>query len=302
MSRISSINLQSGDRARMGNQRGLPNIPLTAVADIHFTPESAAIPHRDGLRLNEVQAYIKAGVLPATVLTELQRSLARDPLVLPPGYELQFGGEAAERDDAVGSLLASVGILAVLMVATLVISFGSFRMASIIGIVAALSLGLGMGALWMWGFPFGFMAIIGSMGLMGVAINDAIVVLAGIQADARAKEGDRRAIQGVVLQTTRHIIATSLTTMAGFAPLVISGGEFWPPMAVAISGGVAGATILALFFVPSLYVIFMCRGRDEDADAGDAQVEAEGFALVDHSASSSVVSPGAAGEQVTVPL
>jgi multidrug efflux pump subunit AcrB len=140
-----------------------------------------------------------------------------------------------------------------------VLSFGSFRMTGIIGSVAGLSLGLGLGALWLWGYPFGFMAIIGCMGLMGVAINDAIVVLAGIQADAKARAGDHQAIHEVVMHTTRHVIATSLTTMAGFAPLVIAGGEFWPPMAIAISGGVAGATILALFFVPSLYLILMCR-------------------------------------------
>jgi multidrug efflux pump subunit AcrB len=48
--------------------------------------------------------------------------------------------------------------------------------------------------------------------------------------------------------------------MAGFAPLVIAGGEFWPPMAIAISGGVAGATILALYFVPSMYLLLMCKG------------------------------------------
>ena len=236
---------------------GRETIPLSALASIRLTPESATIPHRNGERINEIQAYITAGVLPATVLKTLQADLAAEPLALPPGYRLQVGGEAAERDDAIGGLLANVGILAVLMVATLVMSFGSFRLSGVIGAVAALSMGLGLGALWLFGYPFGFMAIIGSMGLMGVAINDAIVVLAGIQAEPTARDGDRVAIRQVVLQTTRHVVATSLTTMVGFAPLIFGGGEFWPPLAVAIAGGVAGATLLAIYFVPSAYVLLV---------------------------------------------
>ena len=141
------------------------------------------------------------------------------------------------------------------MVATLVLSFGSFRLAGIIGAVAFLSIGLGIGSLWLYNFPFGFMAIVGTMGLIGVAINDSIVVLAAICADDAAKAGDADAIRKQVKNSTRHIISTSLTTMAGFAPLIIAGGGFWPPLAVAIAGGVGGATILALFFVPAAYII-----------------------------------------------
>ena len=258
-SQISSIALSIGQPADGKSDANL-QIPLSALTTMELTPESATIPHRNSERMNEVQAYITAGVLPADVLSAFQTSVSANPIEIPTGYRLEFGGEAAERDNAVGNLLSSVGILIVLMIATLVTSFGSFRMSAIIGGVAALSMGLGLLALWLFGYPFGFMAIIGSMGLMGVAINDAIVVLAGIRANEQARDGDPQAIQDVVLQTTRHIIATSLTTMAGFAPLVVAGGEFWPPMAIAISGGVAGATVLALYFVPSMYLLLNCRG------------------------------------------
>jgi multidrug efflux pump subunit AcrB len=125
-----------------------------------------------------------------------------------------------------------------------------------------LSIGLGMGALWIFGYPFGFMAIVGAMGLMGVAINDTIVVLAAIRDDDAASTGDPAAMRDVVNQATRHIVSTSLTTMAGFTPLILGGGGFWPPLAVAIAGGVGGATILALYLAPSAYLLLMCRGRE----------------------------------------
>ncbi len=86
------------------------------------------------------------------------------------------------------------------MAATLVLSFGSFRMAGVIAGVAALSAGLSLGALWLFGYPFGFMAIVGTMGLVGVAINDAIVVMAALREDEQAKLGEPAAVRDVLLR------------------------------------------------------------------------------------------------------
>lgn len=238
-------------------------IPLAALAKTNLVPETATIPRLDNRRFNEVQAYINAGVLPSTVLEAFKEKLEASDFQLPPGYTLEFGGESAERNNAVGNLMANVGVLMVLMVATLVLTFSSFRMAGLIGIVGALSVGLGLGALWVFGYPFGFMAIIGTMGLIGVAINDSIVVLAALREDAQAKLGDVEAMTAVVMRSTRHVVATSLTTMVGFLPLVLDGGGFWPPLAVAISGGVGGATILGLLFIPSAYRLAVYRNSSE---------------------------------------
>ncbi|MEM9365865.1 MAG: efflux RND transporter permease subunit [Planctomycetota bacterium] len=256
LTRLSSmpVNLTGSDPMGEPSQT-----PLHAVAKVKLQPQSAAIPRMNWQRMNEVLAYLHAGVLPSVVQTQLEASLAEAPLALPPGYEMRFGGEAAKRDDAVGNLFSTVGVLMTLMAATLVLSFGSFRMAGIIAVVAGLSVGLGMAALVLSGHPFGFMAIIGTMGLIGVAINDSIVVLAGIRANPTAAAGDPSAMTTEVLHSTRHVVATTLTTMAGFAPLIIDGGGFWPPMAICIAGGVAGATLLALILVPSLYRLLMCR-------------------------------------------
>lgn len=81
-----------------------------------------------------------------------------------------------------------------------------------------------------------------------------------VEQGARARAADPSAVREVVVHSTRHVVSTSLTTMAGFAPLVIAGGGFWPPLAVTIAGGVGGATILALYFVPSAYILVMCPG------------------------------------------
>ncbi len=227
---------------------------LETLGELRLTPEFASIPHRNGERLTTVQGFLEAGLLPSIGLAGLEQRLADTRFELPPGYRLETGGESEERDLAISNLMASAGLLVVLMAATLVLAFHSFRMAAIIGTVAPLAIGLGLGALVVFGHPFGFMAIIGTMGLVGVAINDSIVVLAGIREDPEARTGDPQAVRTVVVRASRHVFSTTLTTMAGFLPLIIAGGQFWPPLAVAIGFGVTGATLLALVFVPAIYL------------------------------------------------
>ncbi|MEM7756805.1 MAG: efflux RND transporter permease subunit [Cyanobacteria bacterium P01_A01_bin.40] len=238
------------------NQNNLVNrVPLSALGKISLTPELAKITHYNGQRVNTIQGFLQAGVLPDTVLQKFKQQLASNPWQLPQGYSYQFGGEAEQKDNALGGLFSVIGVLVVLMIATLVMSLGSFRLAIIIGVVAVAAIGLGLFAIWLFGYPFGFNPIIGTVGLIGVAINDSIVVIAAIQKHPSAKSGDLQAIQQVVLNSTRHVVATTITTAVGFVPLLLGGGEFWPPLAVAIAGGVIGATLLALYFVPAAYIL-----------------------------------------------
>ncbi len=259
LSEIAALDLLPA--APLGGPREV--VPVASLATVTLQPEVSVIPHFNTQRMNEVQAYITAGVLPAEVLGDFQTRLAASDFQLPPGYHYEFGGEASKRNDAIGNLLSNVGVLGVLMVATLVLSFGSFRMAALIGSVAVLSVGLSLGALAVFGYPFGFMGIVGTMGLIGVAINDTIVVLAAIREDASARLGHPAAVREVVVRSTRHVLSTTFTTIAGFLPLLLAGGGFWPPLATTIAGGVSGATILALFFAPAGYVLLMCRGCQE---------------------------------------
>lgn len=258
IAKLSSVELSSQSPAPP--QRS----SLASMADVRFSSDVGAIVRIDGKRTNEVMAYLTAGVLPEDVLNDFKRRLASSDFVLPAGYELKFGGENQKRTQAVERLIANAFVLFALIVLTLVVSFGSFRHALIVLVVGGLSLGLGPLALWIYGFPFGFMAIVGTMGLVGIAINDSIVVLAAIAQDDAASSGDADATVSVVIRCTRHILATTFTTIAGFLPLVVAGGKFWPPLAVTIAGGVGGATLIALLLAPSLHLILCGRRRHWD--------------------------------------
>lgn len=225
-------------------------VPISNVTEIELAPQRALINHFNGRRMNELQAFIVAETLPSRALNDLQNAMQAAGFELPLGYRLEFGGEASERNDAVSRLMANVSVLAICMLGALVLALGSFRLTGLIGFVAFLSAGLGMGALWCFGYPFGFMAIIGTMGLIGIAINDSIVVVAALKGNEAAKSGNVDAMVHTVMEVTRHVLATTFTTVIGFMPLILGGGAFWPPLAVAIGAGVLGASIIALTLVP----------------------------------------------------
>ncbi len=135
------------------------------------------------------------------------------------------------------------------MITVLVLTFGSFRMAGIIIAVGGLSIGLGFGSLWLFSYPIGIVSIIGIAGMMGLAINDSIVVLNECQIGQRQS----RPVSSCVFMATRHVLTTSVTTVAGVLPLILRGGVFWPPMMIVIAGGIIGATLLALGFTPACF-------------------------------------------------
>lgn len=229
--------------------------PLSAIADAHLEPIQAKITRRDGRRINKLEVYIQDGVMSATVLDALLKNIEKAGFAVPAGYELEVGGEAENRSTTVGKLMGSAGIVAVLLVVTVVMAFNSFRLSAIVFMVAGQSAGLGMLSLWLANFPFGFTAIVGLMGLMGLAVNAAIVILTELKASPLAMAGNRADIVETVAECTRHIVSTTLTTVAGLVPLLIAKGQFWPPFAIVLAGGTVFTTILSLVFVPAMFLI-----------------------------------------------
>ncbi|MEZ8017815.1 efflux RND transporter permease subunit [Vibrio splendidus] len=226
-------------------------INVSTLAELELTTSRGAITRRNGQRVNTIEGYIEAGVLPQTVLNEFQKRLAS--YEMPSGYTIGFGGESAERDNSVNSLISNVAVVVVLMVLVVVMSFNSFRMSSIIFMVAGLAGGLGLLSVWVFGYPFGFTVIIAMLGIAGLAINAAIVILTELKLDEQASSGNVDAVVEAVMSCTRHISSTTITTVGGFMPLIIAGGGFWPPFAVAIVGGTVLTTLISFYFVPVVY-------------------------------------------------
>ena len=257
LSQIQGLNLQPRQSAEQNNSFRT----VSALGEFKVVPQLAQIAHRNEQRVNTVQAFITAGVLPSKVLADFQAAMDAKGFELPPGYSTELGGEQAESSSATGDLLSYVGLLLIAMGTALVLSLKSFRSAGIVAFVGIGSVGMALFSLWAFGSLLGFMAIVGTMGLIGIAINGSIIVLSAVNENKLARKGDRKAMQDVVMHSTRHVLTTTITTMVGFVPLLISGGSFWNPLAVAIAGGIGGSPFLALYFTPAAYLMLHRRSH-----------------------------------------
>ena len=239
--------------------------PLSAIAEVDLVPSSPSITRRNAERANTVQAFLLHGILPEAALAQVKARIEAAGFTLPPGYRLETGGDSDARSDTVANLMASVGLIVTLSIAVIVLTFDSFRLSFVTLLVAVLSAGLSLLALAVFRYPFGITAIIGVIGSIGVSINAAIIILTALQADARARGGHPAAMVGVLMDSSRHIVSTTVTTFGGFLPLILAGGAFWPPFAMAVAGGVLLSTVVSFYFTPPMFRLLVARASGEGA-------------------------------------
>ena len=129
--------------------------------------------------------------------------------VLPPGYTIGFGGEAEQSGDSQGNLASFAPAIVLILVATLILTFRSLRMAGMLFVIAGSCVGFALLSTWSISLPIGFNMILGTLGLIGVALNDSIVVISSIRNNPDARAGNREALIKEVIGCTRHVLSTS---------------------------------------------------------------------------------------------
>lgn len=258
---LRDLNLTPPNAASLAAGGSYPGIPLTAVGDIQVVPAETPIFRRNGERVNTVQAFVHRTVLPEEALQNVLSRLKAANFAMPDGYRMELGGDTDARDETIRNLLASLGVIVAITIATIVLTFRSYRLAAVTVTVAGLSMGLSLLALAIFQYPFGIQAVIGVIGSLGVSINAAIIIMTALQGDKAALSGDLERIAELVVAQSRHIISTTLTTFGGFLPLILEGGGFWPPFAMAIAGGVLLSTVVSFYFTPPLFALLARNGR-----------------------------------------
>ena len=250
----------------LGGKPGSDYIALPSVTDIRLVPSYSAISRKNGERINTVQAFLVRGVLPEEALKQLQQDLQDNPIALPPGYSIQFGGDADERAAVVNYIIAPIGLILSALLATMLLTFNSWRLTAVGLLVCFCSMTLSLLAIELFRYPFGLQALIGVIGSVGVSINAAIIIITALQLDPEARQGKPMAMRAVVMDSSRHIVSTTITTFGGFLPLILEGGQFWPPFAMAIAGGVLLSTLISFFLVPPAFFL-IAKSTDKARDA-----------------------------------
>ncbi|WP_417545052.1 efflux RND transporter permease subunit [Marinobacter sp.] len=241
LERLLSVNIY--------NDRGQA-VPLSAVASVETAWEPAARYLRNGTRLNTVTANLLTGYSFSQALSGLGLTLEENPL--PEGTRLEMGGDAEGSGDANGALLTAAPIGILLLLFFLLLQFNSFRRVGIILLTVPLAtVGIFPGLV-LSGSPFGFQSLLGVIALVGIVVNNAIVLLDVMDRELENGENIHEAMRKAVVQRTRPILLTTATTVAGLLPLAFSSSTLWPPMAWAIISGLLASTILTLLVIPAV--------------------------------------------------
>ena len=222
--------------------------------EFEVTNQANFVSRDGGLRQNQVAAWIWPGLLPSETEKYLKDKISSFETELPPGYILEVGGEADARGKSQSNIFSSAILFFVLIIVALVSALNSFRQAGLILSVALWCTGLAFLGLTFGQANFGFIGLVGAIGLAGLSINDSIVVLSHIKESNANSPINKNELVEVIIRSTRHVVTTSATTIGGFMPLLIT-SIFFQPLAWAMAGGVIGSAIIALFYIPACYAI-----------------------------------------------
>ena len=242
-------------------------IPLSAVATVETTWEPAAVYLRNGVRVNTISANLEEDYSFSQALDGLYAGLEQNPL--PAGTRLDMGGDAEGSDRANSALLTAAPIGMLLLLFFLLLQFNSFRRVGIILLTVPLAtVGIFPGLV-LSGSPFGFQSLLGVIALVGIVVNNAIVLLDVMDRELERGRAIADAVRTAVERRTRPILLTTATTVAGLLPLAFSSSTLWPPIAWAIISGLLASTVLTLLVIPSVCtkLIKLPVGEPENAPA-----------------------------------
>ncbi len=189
----------------------------------------------------------------ASVLLERLRPKI-EAIALPQGYCLDWGGDDENSKDAQSGLFQMVPFFFLAMVFTVLLLFNAVRQTLIIFLCLPLvSIGV-TAALVLTAEPFGFMCILGYLGLTGMIIKNAVVLIDQINLEIRSGKPPYTAILDSAVSRLRPVTMAALTTVLGMLPLLKD--VFFAGMSTTIIGGLTFGTVLTLLFVPILYSLF----------------------------------------------
>lgn len=244
-----------------------PPLLLAALGNLVEGLGPVEVRHLNGERAAQITARVQGRDL-GSVSADVEELLTSR--LLPPNASAKLSGQNEEMAESLGSLLFALALAIFLVYLVLASSFESLRLPFVIILTVPLGLIGAVVALWIAGSAVGVLAMIGLIMLSGIVVNNGIIFIARIQQHAEAGLSGREAAARAGVERLRPILITTSTTVLGLLPLAVgwgAGAELRQPLAITVIGGLVGATILALFVVPSGYLLLSSRSRGSEDSA-----------------------------------
>ncbi|MEX5219504.1 MAG: efflux RND transporter permease subunit [Nitrospira sp.] len=239
------------------SSQGTTKVPLGQVSNMSYQMEPQKLRRREHFRTITAEAYPIPGVLSSEAMRAIRPQLAEFKTTLPPGYQMQIGGEEESQVDGFRNLGIVMAISIAAIFLALVFQFKNAVKPLLV--FAAIPYGMvgALAALYVMRTPFGFMAFMGVASLVGVIVSHIIVLFEFIEERHALGEPFREAMLDSGILRLRPVLITVGATVIALFPLAYRGGPLWEPMCYTQIGGLLLATIITKVLVPVLYAIFV---------------------------------------------
>lgn len=226
-------------------------IPLKQLAVVELSPSPLYISHYNMERSILLTSDVKSGYSVDDVTNEIVNSL--NDYRWPSGYRYSIAGEQQSRQQSFGGMVQAILAAIVGIFAVLVLQFRSWSQPLIVFTAIPLAIIGSILALLITGNSFSFSAFIGLTSLVGIVVNNSILLVDYSNQLLRSGKSLAAAVQDAAETRFTPIVLTAATTIGGLLPLTLTGGTMWAQMGWTIIGGLLVSTILTLIIVPSLY-------------------------------------------------
>lgn len=259
------VRLRMEERAQLGDiknlyvysQDGSQKIPITQVSKISYEIKTEKLRRRNQFRTITASTIPLGEVFPSEIMTAARPQLMEIQKNLPPGYKMEIGGEEEDQVEGFTDLTMVLGISVAAIFLALVFQFKHAFKPLIV--FAAIPYGMvgAFAALKIMGAPFGFMAFLGVVSLVGVIVSHVIVLFDFIEEAHEKGEPLKEALLDAGIQRLRPVLITVGATVIALVPLALHGGPLWEPLCYSQIGGLSVATFITLLLVPVIYAIFV---------------------------------------------
>lgn len=257
--------MRMDERARLSDIQNLyiyasqdnSKIPLTQISDIDHDLVTGRIVRLEQFRTINVRTFPIAGHLSSEVLKDVMPRLNALQASLPPGYQMQIGGEYYKTKSGFKNLAIVMAISSMAVFLALVFQFKNAIKPLLVLAAAPYGMIGAFFALWVMHEPFGFMAFLGVASLVGVIVSHSIVLFDYIEERHAVGDDFENALIDAGILRLRPVLITVFATVLALFPLALHGGPLWKPLCYAQIGGLLVATVVTKLQVPVMYAIFV---------------------------------------------